>query len=98
MMSADGNWKAVVDSPAGKQDFTITIKTRGASFTGAMFNAMGSQDISGKIDGDTLTWSTQMEQPMPLTLDYSAVVSGDKLTGSVKAGAFGTMPIQGVRA
>jgi hypothetical protein len=34
---------------------------------------------------------------MPLTLDFAGTVDGDKLSGSVKAGAFGSFPFTGSR-
>jgi hypothetical protein len=34
---------------------------------------------------------------MPLTLDFNGTVEGDKLSGSVKAGAFGSFPFSGNR-
>jgi hypothetical protein len=34
---------------------------------------------------------------MPLTLDFAGTVDGDKLSGSVKAGSFGSFPFTGSR-
>ena len=39
-----------------------------------------------------------MKVPMPMTLEATATVDGDALTGSVKAGMFGSMPMSGTRA
>ena len=97
-MSADGAWKTTVNSPMGVQQGTLEIATSGATFTGKMAGAQGSQDISGKVDGDTLTWSAAITQPFPITLEFSVKVEGDAMTGSVKAGAFGSSPLTGVRA
>jgi hypothetical protein len=36
--------------------------------------------------------------PIPMTLEFTVTVSGDAMTGSVKAGAFGSSPLTGVRA
>jgi hypothetical protein len=49
------------------------------------------------MDGNTLTWSMKMTVPMPMTLEGSATVDGDTVTGSVKAGAFGSFPLSGTR-
>jgi hypothetical protein len=38
-----------------------------------------------------------MTVPMPMTLEGTATVDGDTITGSVKAGAFGTFPMTGTR-
>ena len=39
-----------------------------------------------------------MTTPVAVTLEYSATIQGDGLTGSVKAGAYGTTPLKGARA
>ncbi len=43
--------------------------------------------IDGKIDGNTLTWRMDMTVPMPLTLNATATIDGDTLTGTINAGA-----------
>jgi hypothetical protein len=97
-MSADGAWKTKVNSPMGVQEGELSITTSGDSFTGVMKGREGPQDISGKVDGDTLTWSAKITQPFPINLEFTVTVSGDEMTGSVKAGAFGSSPLTGVRA
>ncbi len=97
-MSADGTWKTTVNSPMGVQEGTLTITTSGDTFTGKMEGRMGTQDVSGKVDGDNLSWSTQLTQPFPMTLEFTVAVDGDKMSGNVKAGAFGSSPLTGVRA
>ena len=34
---------------------------------------------------------------MPMTLEYAGTVDGDKFSGSVKAGSFGSFPFTGTR-
>ena len=97
-MSADGTWKTTINSPMGVQQGTLTIKTDGGSFTGTMGGAQGTQDISGKVDGNTLTWASKLTQPFPIDLEFTVNVDGDKMSGSVKAGAFGSSPLSGERA
>ncbi len=97
-MSADGSWKTTINSPMGVQEGTLEINTSGASFTGKMEGRAGSQDISGTVDGDTLAWSAKITSPFPMTLEFTVTVAGDAMTGSVKAGAFGSSPLTGVRA
>ncbi len=96
-MSADGAWKITIATPMGPQEVTAHIKVDGSSFTGRTESAMGSQDISGAVDGDTLTWSADITSPMPLTLDFTAKVAGDSMTGTVKLGMFGNSTMTGVR-
>ena len=97
-MSADGAWKTTINSPMGVQQGTLTIKTDGGSFSGTMAGAQGSQEISGKVDGNTLTWGAKLTQPFPIDLEFTVSVDGDKMSGSVKAGAFGSSPLTGERA
>jgi len=84
----------------GDQSGTLTVNDNGdGTFSGNMAGAMGSMDIeNGTVDGNTISWKMQMVVPMPMTLDCTATIDGDALTGSVNAGAFGAMPLTGTRA
>jgi hypothetical protein len=85
-MSVAGTYDTVVKSPMGDQKGTLTVVPGddGNSFTGSMAGGMGSMDITdGTIEGDTL--------------NCTATVTGDQMTGTVNAGAFGDMPLTGER-
>lgn len=96
-MSADGNWKITINTPMGAQEVNASITTSGDTFTGTTSGRMGEQKIEGKVNGDTLTWSTNISQPMPMTLEFQATVNGDNMSGTVQLGAFGSAPLSGVR-
>ena len=38
-----------------------------------------------------------MTQPMPMTLEFSATVEGDEISGNVKLGGFGNASFTGAR-
>ncbi len=97
MAGVDGSYDCVVKSPLGDQKTTLTVKSDGGRFTGTNAGAMGSMDVAGEVSGTTLTWKQQMTVPMPMTLDCTATVEGDSITGSVGAGAFGSFPMSGTR-
>lgn len=98
MAAVDGDWDVTVKSPMGDQKSVLTISSNGDSFTGKMAGSLGSMDIAGgSVDGNTLSWKMDMTVPMPMTLDCTATVDGDTITGEVKAGAFGSMPVSGTR-
>ena len=98
-MSVAGTYDCVTKSPMGDQKSKFTVNVDGDSFTGQNAGAMGSMDVvDGKVDGNTLTWTMNMTVPMPMKLEASATIDGDTLTGSINAGAFGAMPMTGVRA
>lgn len=97
-MSLDGNYECITKSPMGDQKSTLTVKTDGNSWTGQNAGAMGSLDVEdGVVDGNTLRWKMQMKVPMPMTLTCEATIDGDVLTGTVNAGAFGSMAMTGKR-
>ncbi len=97
-MSADGNWKITINTPMGARTMDVSITTSGATFTGKVESDMGSQEVTGAVDGDTLTWNTEITSPMPMKLDFSAKVEGDSMSGNVKLGMFGNAALTGVRA
>jgi hypothetical protein len=77
----------------GEQKSTMTLVQDGSSVTGSNAGAQGSVDIQdGNVDGDTFTWKMDITVPMPMTLEGTATVDGDAMSGTIKAGAFGEMP------
>lgn len=97
-MSLSGTYECVTKTPMGDQKSDVTITVDGDTFTGTNAGAMGSMSMdNGKVDGNKLTWTMNMTVPMPMTLEGEATIDGDTLSGGVKAGAFGTFPINGTR-
>jgi len=98
MANVDGTWSTITKSPMGDQAATLTIISSGDTFTGTWSGSMGTQEVQdGKVDDDRLTWKVDVTVPMPMTLDCTATVSGDTMTGTVTAGAFGSFPLTGTR-
>ena len=97
-MAVDGKWEIVINSPLGAQKAQLDLKTDGGTLTGSQQAAQGSGPLeNGKVDGNNVSWSAKISSPMPLTLDFAGTVDGDKLSGSVKAGSFGSFPFSGSR-
>jgi len=97
-MSADGNWKITMNTPMGARTMDVAIATSGDAFAGKIDSEMGTQELTGKIGGDTLTWSTDITNPMPMTLEFTVRVDGDKMTSKCKLGTFGIADLAGERA
>lgn len=97
-MSADGKWNITLNTPMGARSSELTVKTSGATFTGTAAMEGQNLEIAGKVEGDTLIWSMNITQPMPIALEFTAKIAGDDLSGSAKAGAFGSFPLTGKRA
>lgn len=99
MANVDGEWKATIASPLGNQQVVLTILASGDTFTGDCEASTGTMAMTdGKVNGDVLTWKMDIVIPMPMTVDCTASVSGNTMTGTVKAGAFGSFPLSGTRA
>ncbi len=99
MSTLDGNYDCITKSPMGDQKSVFTVVTDGDTFTGKNQGAMGALDVeNGKVDGDTLTWTMNMKVPMPMTLTCTAKIDGDVLTGTINAGPFGAMAMNGTRS
>src|SRR5215475_8334453 len=97
-MAVDGKWEIVINSPLGAQKAVLDMASDGSSLTGTQTAQQGSGPLeNGKVDGNNLSWSAKISSPLPLTLDFTGTVDGDKLSGSVKAGSFGSFPFTGSR-
>ena len=90
-------WKIVLTAPTGAQSMKGRLVTRGEVLTGTLYSDLGDQDFEGVVAGDTLRWEMKVTQPMSLTLKYDVKVEGDRLTGKVKMGMFGTAKLAGER-
>jgi hypothetical protein len=98
-MSADGTWNTTMNTPMGAQNATLTLATDGNQLTGKMAGPQGELELQdGSVDGDNLSWKADITTPMAMTLEFSATVSGDEISGSVKLGAFGNASFSGTRA
>jgi hypothetical protein len=98
-MAIDGNYKIEIDTPMGKQESALTLKTDGARLSGSMESPMGTMEFSGgKVNGDEVSWDMEISTPMGnMKLEYKGAVKGDDISGEVKAGNFGISPFKGKR-
>ncbi len=97
-MSFDGKYEATINTPMGKQNGTLTLEQSGDALTGTMEQGGDSTPIkNGKVDGDTASWDVDVAKPMPLTLSFEGTLTGDKINGPVKLGAFGNSTFEAVR-
>ena len=99
MANIDGDWKITIHSPMGAQNVTLSLKADGGTLTGSMNGPMGATtfDNGTVVDGETIAFSTNITQPMPMQIDVSGKVEGDSIKGEVKAGGFGRFPMSGAR-
>ena len=98
-MSADGTWNTTMNTPMGAQNGTMTLTTDGGALSGKLSGPQGDIDLAdGTVDGDALTWKASITSPMAMTLEFSATLDGDSISGDVKLGAMGNATFTGTRA
>ena len=97
-MSVDGNWTIAMETPLGTRHASLALATAGGSLSGTMSGEAGTTAIAnGRVSGGDIAFTVDITQPMTMTLEFSAKVAGDAMTGSVKLGMFGTAPLTGAR-
>jgi hypothetical protein len=97
-MSVNGTWNIAMETPMGTRKAALTLTADGATLTGQMSGDGAATAIAdGKVDGNKLSWKTDITQPMALTLEFSATIDGNAMSGTVKLGMFGNAPLSGTR-
>jgi hypothetical protein len=82
----------------GAQKSVLDLKADGGALSGSGTTPQGAQPITnGKIAGNEVSWDFAITTPMPMTLGFAGTLEGDKISGKVKAGAFGSFPFSGER-
>lgn len=98
-MSVDGTWDITTDTPMGAQKGTLSLATDDGTLTGKMSGAQGEIEIEdGTVDGDDISYKFSITSPMAITIEVTASIDGDSISGSAKLGAFGNATITGSRA
>ncbi|MDB6160038.1 MAG: xanthine dehydrogenase [Gammaproteobacteria bacterium] len=93
-----GCWNMVLATPVGPQKIIGRFNTEGDVLKGVLESDQGSQSFAGTIAGNRLKWEMKVTEPMPITLKYDLTVEGNKLSGKVKMGLFGSANLTGERA
>ena len=98
-MAVDGTWNIAIETPIGTRQATLNLAAAGNTLTGTQSADGNTGEISdGKVDGNKVSWKIAITNPMPMTLEFSGTVEGDKISGDANAGAFGALPFSGTRA
>ena len=65
-MSVDGTYQVTTDTPMGKMESKLTLKTDGDSLSGISATAMmGTVEFSGgNVDGNSFTFKMTLNTPM----------------------------------
>jgi carbon-monoxide dehydrogenase large subunit len=93
----EGDWKMVLSTPVGPQEMKGHFETSGASLSGYLSSPEGQQAFTGSVEGNKLKFDLKVEKPMKITLKYDLIVEGDRISGKVKMGIFGSAKLTGER-
>ena len=99
-MAIDGTYNIEVDTPMGKMESKLILKTDGDVLSGSLDSPMAgvSEFSGGTVNGEDVAWGMEISSPMgKMELEYKGKVTGNEITGEVKAGNFGTSPFKGKR-
>jgi len=98
-MAVDGNWNLVMTTPMGERKAALSLQSSGDTLTGTQGAEGNSTEIfDGTSSGDDVTWKVSITNPMPLTLEFSGKVAGDRMSGEMGIGPMGSFPFTGTRA
>lgn len=98
-MAVDGTWKCVMQTPLGERKSTLALAAQGATLTGTLTGEEGNSTslFDGTVNGDDVGFKAAIKSPMPLTLQFTAKVSGNSISGNVSASGVGSWPFTGTR-
>src|SRR3546814_17257386 len=79
------------------QDMRLHIDTLDDTFTGRIESPLGNHDVNGSVRDGMLSWQMKANKPIPITVNFSATIIGDTLTGGATLGIFGKSILKGER-
>jgi hypothetical protein len=98
-MSVDGTWNITFESPLGSQEGQLILTTSGNTLTGKIKSELGESDISnGTVNGNEISWTIEVTEPVKLSIVNTGTIDGDKLSGTAKLGDLGDATFNGARA
>jgi hypothetical protein len=84
-MTAQGKWNVTIKTPVGDKTGVLTLAVDGTTLTGSLSDADHHVAISdGKVQGNRLTWSASLSQPIAMKFKFTAIVEADRISGVAK--------------
>ena len=98
-MSVDGAWKITMNTPMGARDATLELTSNGSIMSGKWSGQQGAQEFSdGTVEGNNIAFQVTMAGPMgSMLLRFKGTIDGDKISGNVELGSFGSSTFSGAR-
>lgn len=84
-----GKWSVHTSISDTEHDQTCTFVQKGESLTGACTLDQGSANLTGTVEGASVTWKYASEyQGTPFTATYQGKLDGNTITGTTDIDAF----------
>ena len=81
----EGKWNITLKTPMGDISGVLDLKIEGATLTGSLSDREHHAAITdGKIDGNKLSWSAKITQPMRMNVKFTAIVEADRIHGAAR--------------
>jgi hypothetical protein len=98
VMDVSGTWELNVESPMGSRASDAIFTQTGETLGGKMVSPRGETPLTGTISGETVKFGINVNvQGQNLQIDYSGIVTGDTMSGTVVFGSFGDGKFTGKR-
>jgi hypothetical protein len=98
MNMVEGKWNITLKTPMGDKAGVLDLHANGAILTGSLSDAEHHAAITeGKVEGNKLSWSAKLTQPMRMNIKFTATVEADRISGSAKH-LLGNATFTGTRA
>jgi hypothetical protein len=87
--SLTGKWHVHNSISGNESDQICTFAQKDAGISGSCTSERGTVEITGKVDGNKITWSYKSEyEGTPLTVNYEGTIDAAKISGSVNVPEF----------
>ena len=81
----DGKWNITLKTPVGEKLGVLDLRAKGTTLTGSLSDGEHhAAIIDGKVDGNRLSWSAKITQPMRMNVKFTATVEADRISGAAK--------------
>jgi len=96
-----GTWAYTVDVPGQTAEGTLTLTQEEEDITGELASSQAPEATrieNAALAGNTLTFAAPISMGgQSITLNFTIVITGDDMEGSVSVGEFGTFDVEGYR-
>jgi hypothetical protein len=93
-----GKWNITMQTPMGEKQGVLELETTGNALTGYLTHAEYHAPISeGRIEGNTLSWTAKLTQPLKMNFKFTATIEADRISGAAKY-FLGKVTFTGTRA